>query len=109
MLIATRKPARSIYTLSLLQLSKDPSAVLPPQPKGDVASPVIYGSRVYYLSSQDARETFMADPEFYVSVPSPGPAIPIRLAVVGPPKSGKSAGNFYRESLTCSKARCVGS
>ena len=34
----------------------------------------------------------MDNPEHYISVPTPGPAVPIRLAIVGPPKSGKSTG-----------------
>ena len=54
---------------------------------------MIYGPRIYFPASHQARERFMANPEYYASVLSPGPAVPIRLAIVGPPKSGKSTGN----------------
>ena len=77
------------------QLSRNCNAVLPPQRKGVDACPVIYGPRIYFPASHDARECFMANPEYYASGPSPGPAVPIRLAIVGPPKSGKSTGESY--------------
>ena len=66
--------------------------MLPSLQKGCKACPVIYGPRIYFLSSQEARDSFMANPEYYASAPSPGPAVPIRLAIMGPPKSGKSTG-----------------
>ena len=84
-----------------LQLSKDSSEVLPSQQKGKDACPVIYGPRIYFPASQDARERFMADPGYYASVSSPGPAVPIRLAIVGPPKSGKSTGDLPMCMRTC--------
>lgn len=78
--------------LFLLQLSQDSNVVLPPQQKDQEACPVIYGPRIYFPASQVARKFFMDNPERYIGVPSPGPAVPIRLAIVGPPKSGKSTG-----------------
>ncbi len=33
----------------------------------------------------------MANPAHFLSQPSPGPSVPVRLAVVGPPKAGKSS------------------
>ena len=78
--------------VSSLQLARNPGAVLPPQRRDEELSPVIYGPRIYYLASQEARDCFMANPEKYTSGPSPGPAVPIRLALVGPPKSGKTTG-----------------
>ena len=92
------------YVLHNFQLSKDSSEVLPPQQKGQDACPVIYGPRIYFPASQDARERFMANPECYASVPSPGPAVPIRLAIVGPPKSGKSTGELLVHMHACHSA-----
>ena len=44
----------------------------------------------------------MANPEKYTNEPSPGPAVPIRLAIVGPPKSGKTTGTY-----TCMYTKCL--
>ena len=52
--------------------------------------PIIYREYIYYLSSSSAREQFMTNPEKYLVQPPPGTQVPIRLAIVGPPKSGKS-------------------
>ncbi len=54
--------------------------------------PVIYREYIYYLSSSMAREQFMANPDRYLAQTPPGTQVPIRLAIVGPPKSGKSEG-----------------
>lgn len=81
-----------VFTYHILQLSRDQGAVLPPWQKTVETCPVIYGPRIYYPASQEARDCFMANPEKYTNGPSPGPAVPIRLAIVGPPKSGKTTG-----------------
>ncbi|CAI8010883.1 Adenylate kinase 9 [Geodia barretti] len=86
-----------------IELARNPGAVLPPQQRDEELSPVIYGPRIYYLASQEARDCFMANPEKYTSGPSPGPAVPIRLALVGPPKSGKTT---VAENL-CRKYGCL--
>ena len=77
-----------------LKLMDTPRAVLP-----EVCSqkskliPVIYHKYIYYLSSSSAREQFMSNPERYLAQTPPGPQVPVRLVIVGPPKSGKSEGN----------------
>ena len=75
-----------------LQLFKDPGSVLPPQQKGEVLCPVIYGPKIYYTATEETRDCFMANPEKFIANAPPGPAVPIRLAVVGPPKCGKTTG-----------------
>ena len=52
--------------------------------------PALYRSYIYYLSSMATREQFMQDPMTYLTQPSPKPVVPIRIAIIGPPKSGKS-------------------
>lgn len=54
--------------------------------------PVIYREYIYYLSSSLAREQFLTNPERYLAQTPPGPQVPVRLAIVGPSKSGKSEG-----------------
>ena len=69
------------------------------QGPGYPSFPAIYRNHVYFLSSQHARERFMQDPMTYLKQPSPKPVVPIRIAIIGPPKSGKTT----RKSQTCLK------
>ena len=52
--------------------------------------PCIYRSQIYFLSSTQARDEFIQDPIKFVSQPTPKPVVPIKIAVIGPPKSGKT-------------------
>lgn len=52
--------------------------------------PVIHRSYVYYLSSKEARRKFILDPLSFLKQPSPLTTVPIRFAILGPPKSGKT-------------------
>ena len=36
----------------------------------------------------------MMDPMTYLTQPSPKPVVPIRMAIIGPPKSGKSTREY---------------
>ena len=60
------------------------------QGPGYTTYPAVYRQHVYYLSSVQAREQFMSDPMLYLKQPSPKPVVPIRMAILGPPKSGKT-------------------
>ena len=57
---------------------------------GYVMYPCIYRSHIYYLSSTQARDEFVSDPIKFTSQPTPKPVVPIKIAVLGPPKSGKT-------------------
>ncbi|XP_007939049.1 adenylate kinase 9 [Orycteropus afer afer] len=52
--------------------------------------PVIHRQYIYFLSSKESKEKFMKNPIKYICQPKPKPTIPIRIAIVGPPKSGKT-------------------
>ncbi|XP_055390712.1 adenylate kinase 9 [Bubalus kerabau] len=52
--------------------------------------PVIHRQYIYFLSSKETKEKFMKNPIKYICQPKPKPTIPIRIAVLGPPKSGKT-------------------
>lgn len=52
--------------------------------------PVIHRGLIYFLSSQEAKEEFMRNPLPYLCQPSPKSVLPIRMAIIGPPKSGKT-------------------
>lgn len=47
---------------------------------------------IYFFMSEENRNAFMLNPLKYLRQPKPRPAPPVKIAVVGPPKSGKSTG-----------------
>ena len=70
---------------------ENPKAVLPEVHRlKSCLFPVIYHEYIYFLSSSTATEQFKANPEKYVSQTPPLPGIPVRLVILGPPKSGKT-------------------
>lgn len=77
----------------VLQLQEG-DCIQPMQGPGYPAFPAIYRSFVYFLSSADAREQFRLDPMMYLNQPSPKPVVPIRIAIIGPPKSGKTTRKY---------------
>ncbi|XP_074189510.1 adenylate kinase 9 isoform X2 [Rhinolophus sinicus] len=52
--------------------------------------PVIHRQYIYFFSSKETKEKFMKNPIKYIRQPKPKPTMPIRIAIVGPPKSGKT-------------------
>lgn len=65
--------------------------------------PLLLNQFIYYFTSVENRNTFMLNPLKYLRQPKPSPAPPIKIAVVGPPKSGKTTGetqdNFLKHLL----------
>ena len=59
-------------------------------PPLNITSAAIYRSFVIFFSSTKARSRFKDDPYLFLGVPSPGPLVPIQVAVLGPPRSGKT-------------------
>ena len=56
--------------------------------------PCMYRQHIYFLSSASHRKAFIKDPLSYVRQPSPGPVVPVKLAIIGPPKCGKTTRTF---------------
>uniref|UniRef100_A0A2K6GFB4 Adenylate kinase 9 n=1 Tax=Propithecus coquereli TaxID=379532 RepID=A0A2K6GFB4_PROCO len=52
--------------------------------------PVIHRQYIYFLSSKETKEKFMKNPIKYIRQPKPKPTVPIKIIIVGPPKSGKT-------------------
>nr|KAF6340910.1 adenylate kinase 9 [Myotis myotis] len=52
--------------------------------------PVIHRQYIYFLSNKETKEKFMKNPIKYIRQPKPKPNMPIKIAIVGPPKSGKT-------------------
>ncbi|XP_037085595.1 adenylate kinase 9-like [Pollicipes pollicipes] len=53
--------------------------------------PVIFRRHIYYCVNSDALDKFVANPTMYTAQKAPLYLIPSRVAVLGPPKSGKTA------------------
>lgn len=56
------------------------------------AQPLIFKQYIYFFASVENRKTFITNPLKYLRQPKPNPCVPIKMAVVGPPKSGKTTG-----------------
>ncbi|CAF4826662.1 unnamed protein product, partial [Rotaria sp. Silwood1] len=63
-----------------------------PPPFGLDKSPctVVYRKYVYFLTDDEARNEFIKNPMFYIRQPPPKSLIPAKIAIIGPPKSGKT-------------------
>ncbi|XP_030626692.1 adenylate kinase 9 [Chanos chanos] len=73
--------------------------IQPMQSPDNPSYPVIFRQFIYFFASKETRNTFMTNPLKYLRQPKPNPSRPIKLAIVGPPKSGKTtvAQMFARE------------
>ncbi|XP_031726212.1 adenylate kinase 9 isoform X2 [Anarrhichthys ocellatus] len=52
--------------------------------------PIIFHQYIYFFASKENRNTFMLNPLKYLRQPKPTQSLPVKIAVVGPPKSGKT-------------------
>lgn len=75
----------------MLQLSEG-ETIKPVENAENPIYPVIHRQYIYFLSSKESREKFMKNPIKYIRQPKPKPTVPIRIIIVGPPKSGKTTG-----------------
>ncbi|XP_017457312.2 adenylate kinase 9 isoform X2 [Rattus norvegicus] len=53
-------------------------------------NPIIHRHYIYFLSTKQTKEKFMMNPIKYIRQPKPKASMPVRIMIVGPPKSGKS-------------------
>ena len=84
-----------IFVPSVLQLLEG-DCIQPLQGPNFPTHPAVYRQFIYYLSSTAALKQFTYNPLTYLKQASPKPVVPMRLAVVGPPKAGKTT----RELMT---------
>nr|XP_034965151.1 adenylate kinase 9 isoform X3 [Zootoca vivipara] len=74
-------------------------AIKPFQNQDTPSFPLIHRNCIYFFTSKENRDTFMKNPIKYLRQPKPKPTVPVKIAVVGPPKSGKTtvAKRFAKE------------
>ncbi|XP_030055056.1 adenylate kinase 9 [Microcaecilia unicolor] len=52
--------------------------------------PLIHRHHIYFFETKENKETFMKNPIKFIRQLKPRPAVPVNIAIVGPPKSGKT-------------------
>ncbi|XP_048348870.1 adenylate kinase 9 isoform X3 [Sphaerodactylus townsendi] len=92
--------ARKMITLSYKHPSNfgewDPiklsegDAIKPYQSPSIPSFPVIHRNSIYFFASKENRDTFMKNPIKYIRQLKPKSTVPVKIAIVGPPKSGKT-------------------
>ena len=75
------------------QLLEGCSSVLPPVSIKQTL-PVVYRQYVYFLSSSTAVKLFLNTPEYFLTQNVANYSVPVRVAILGPPKSGKTTGKY---------------
>ncbi|XP_042310178.1 adenylate kinase 9 isoform X2 [Sceloporus undulatus] len=65
-------------------------AIKPFQNQDTPSFPALHRNCVYFFTSKENREVFMKNPIKYLRQPKPKPTVPVKIAIVGPPKSGKT-------------------
>uniref|UniRef100_A0A8C0ARV3 Adenylate kinase 9 n=1 Tax=Buteo japonicus TaxID=224669 RepID=A0A8C0ARV3_9AVES len=89
MLVFSYKFPSSFGQWDPIKLSEG-DVIKPQQSHGNTVFPVIHRQYIYFFSSKENKETFMKNPIKYIRQPKPKPAVPVKIAIVGPPKSGKT-------------------
>uniref|UniRef100_A0A8C5WHZ4 Adenylate kinase 9 n=1 Tax=Leptobrachium leishanense TaxID=445787 RepID=A0A8C5WHZ4_9ANUR len=64
--------------------------IKPSQNQETPGYPLIYRQYIYFFSTKENRNTFTLNPLQFLRHSKPKPSVPIRIAIVGPPKSGKT-------------------
>ncbi|KAM6207782.1 adenylate kinase 9 [Sarcoramphus papa] len=89
MLVFSYKFPSSFGQWDPIKLSEG-DVIKPQQSHENTVFPVIHRQYIYFFSSKENKETFMKNPIKYIRQPKPKPAVPVKIAIVGPPKSGKT-------------------
>ncbi|XP_030091870.2 adenylate kinase 9 isoform X1 [Serinus canaria] len=65
--------------------------VIKPQQRDEsTVFPVIHRQYIYFFSSKENKDIFMTNPIKYICQPKPKQSVPVKIAIVGLPKSGKT-------------------
>ena len=88
----------------LPQRYKEIDLIQPLQWPLNTTHPLILNQYIYFFESKENRNTFMLNPLKYLRQPKPFPSLPVKVAVVGPPKSGKTTGETHNSCKIFKKA-----
>ncbi|XP_074541277.1 adenylate kinase 9 [Halichoeres trimaculatus] len=70
---------------------KDPDLIQPLQWPLKTTYPVIFHQFIYFFGTKENRNLFMLNPLKYLKQPKPISSLPFKIAILGPPKSGKTS------------------
>ncbi|KAM7395370.1 hypothetical protein PAMA_006910 [Pampus argenteus] len=73
-----------------IKLYKERDLIQPLQWPLNTTHPLLFHQYIYFFASKENRNTFMLNPLKYLRQPKPNPSLPVKMAVVGPAKSGKT-------------------
>ncbi|KAM4529308.1 adenylate kinase 9 [Fundulus diaphanus] len=73
-----------------VQQYKEKDMIQPLQWPLNTTYPLLLNQYIYFFGSKENRNSFMLSPLKYLRQPKPTPTLPIKIAVAGPPKSGKT-------------------
>ncbi|KAL7388763.1 hypothetical protein ABVT39_020280 [Epinephelus coioides] len=73
-----------------VQQYKEKNLIQPLQWPLNTSYPLIFHQYIYFFASKENRNIFMLNPLKYLRQPKPTQSLPVKMAVVGPPKSGKT-------------------
>ncbi|XP_077031305.1 adenylate kinase 9 isoform X3 [Agelaius phoeniceus] len=89
MLVYSYKLRSSFGQWDPVKLSQG-DVIKPQQRDESTVFPVIHRQYIYFFSSKENKETFMTNPIKYICQPKPKQSVPVKIAIVGLPKSGKT-------------------
>jgi len=81
----------SLYNLDIQQY-KERDTIQSLQWPLNTTYPLLLHQFIYFFSTKENRNKFMLNPLKYLKQPKPTPTLPIKMTVIGPPKSGKTTG-----------------
>ncbi|XP_068199434.1 adenylate kinase 9 [Antennarius striatus] len=90
LLLSSYKFHSAFGCLDPVKQYKESDLVQPLQWPLNTTYPLIFHQYIYLFASKANRKTFMLNPLKYLRQPKPHPSLPIKMAVIGPPKSGKT-------------------
>ncbi|XP_063352163.1 adenylate kinase 9 [Pelmatolapia mariae] len=76
--------------LDPIKLYKERDLIQPLKWPFNTTYPLLFHQYIYFFASKENCNTFMLNPLKYLRQPKPTPSLPIKIAVTGPPKSGKT-------------------
>ncbi|XP_056260814.1 adenylate kinase 9 isoform X1 [Seriola aureovittata] len=91
LLLSTYKLHSAFGCWDPIKQYKERDLIQPLQWPLNTTYPLIFHQYIYFFASKENRNTFMVNPLKYLRQSKPTPSLPVKMAVLGPPKSGKTA------------------
>ncbi|XP_065820230.1 adenylate kinase 9 [Labrus bergylta] len=90
LLLTSYKLHSAFGCLDPIKLFKEPDLIQPLQWPLNTTFPLIFHQFIYFFATKENRSIFMLNPLKYIGQPKPFALLPVKIAILGPPKSGKT-------------------